>query len=766
MTAQTSIQSPADSTALAAAVADEAWDRADELLAAMPASLPPEALVPAAAVHMHHRRWDKALRLLNRVIERDAACELHRRLCKNMVALQRHRPDIFDRVSRAADTARFHIAVARTGGLTVIHQTPRGRTVLSADNDPGTSIREAMSKVQTDYEAGHAIAVCGLADGYLLSHLARRPPPLNLQQQQAVHLIEPDAELVRSVLMIHDYTAPDGPIAQARFGWYIGDDWAEQFARALLDDPFLPPPATIVHQSTQAQQIQAGMEVIRERYEAQDNERQSQVEEYYEQLDRDELTVIFGDNPPRPPRALMVTTRFSTVLQHVAGDTAEAFEQHGWETQTLIEPALHHRMCPAAARQALMQFKPDLIFQIDHLRSEWNETFPPALPFVCWIQDHLPNLIKHEAGRSIGQRDFVLTSVPQMYAGQYAYPARQCIATVKLTRVPQRPAHWQSDGADLVYVSRASRPGSKIAEELVELYEQRSPARRLLEECCTRLIGMYERGESMSTPWEVGCFVDAVQVETGCHLTDAETRSRLILQLYHPLNDALYRQQALGWVKQAADELELSLEIYGDGWERHEQFAAHARGPVAYGADLEELTRRARINLQIIPSFCLHQRLLDGLVAGGFFLIRRHPSDTLLQELADFLHVRGAGDAESIEAARDLIDTADHDAFDALLDRCRCLSELGQPIDIVQWVQCCCQAGAIVPGREVLPNLDDVSFDDAAGVRQCIEQFTNGHEQRAAIAEAQRRSIEDRLSYTAGIARVLRRIASLINQET
>ena len=42
---------------------------------------------------------------------------------------------------------------------------------------------------------------------------------------------------------------------------------------------------------------------------------------------------------------------------------------------------------------------------------------------------------------------------------------------------------------------------------------------------------------------------------------------------------------------------------------------------------LEDLTRRSRINLQIVPFITLHQRLLDGLVAGGFFLVRDNPAD-------------------------------------------------------------------------------------------------------------------------------------------
>ena len=49
----------------------------------------------------------------------------------------------------------------------------------------------------------------------------------------------------------------------------------------------------------------------------------------------------------------------------------------------------------------LAEFKPDLVFQIDHLRYEHGDLFPPELPFVCWIQDHLANLRTPEADRPI-----------------------------------------------------------------------------------------------------------------------------------------------------------------------------------------------------------------------------------------------------------------------------------------------------------------------------------------------------------------------------
>ena len=55
-------------------------------------------------------------------------------------------------------------------------------------------------------------------------------------------------------------------------------------------------------------------------------------------------------------------------------------------------PTYRDRMPEPEAGQehVLAEFRPDLVFQIDHLRSEQAGVFPPELPFVCWVQDNLP----------------------------------------------------------------------------------------------------------------------------------------------------------------------------------------------------------------------------------------------------------------------------------------------------------------------------------------------------------------------------------------
>src|SRR5205085_4663265 len=104
------------------------------------------------------------------------------------------------------------------------------------------------------------------------------------------------------------------------------------------------------------------------------------------------------------------------------------------------------------------------------------------------------------------------------------------------------------------------------------------------------------------------------------------------------LNTPLYRQQALRWAARVAERQGLKLALYGRGWDGNPEFAPFARGPVAYGEELEQLTRASTFNLILEPTLHIsHQRLLDALAAGGFCLIRQHSSNLLFQDILNFL---------------------------------------------------------------------------------------------------------------------------------
>ena len=155
-------------------------------------------------------------------------------------------------------------------------------------------------------------------------------------------------------------------------------------------------------------------------------------------------------------------------------------------------------------------------------------------------------------------------------------------------------------------------------DEVISEVTGGSSAKDMVRCCCERVLNLYNAGQCMHGLPQMAQIVDEACQNVGGIQLESVVRTNLIMRLFNGLNNTLYRQQAIHWAAQVAQELGLTLALYGQGWEKNEEFARYAKGPVAYGRDLEELTRQSKINLQIVPFSCLHQRLLDGLVAGGF----------------------------------------------------------------------------------------------------------------------------------------------------
>ena len=481
----------------------------------------------------------------------------------------------------------------------------------------------------------------------------------------------------------------------------------------------------------------------------------------YESRTTGQWADILRGRAGRPPRVLLVTSRFTTVLQHATRDAAEAFEHLGWETRLLIEPSAYQRLTTWCVQQVLSEFRPDLVFVIDHLRSGLPGRYPKQLPFVCWIQDDLSHLATTTAGRSISQRDFVLTCAAKLYSEKFEYPLRQCIYSEKFTRVPQRPVSWDSDGDDLVFVSNASRHPKQIMDEVISEVTGGSSAKEMVRRCCDRVLRLYHEDQCVPGLPQMAQIIDEACQDVGGFELESVVRTNLIMRLFNGLNNTLYRQQAIRWAVQVAQELDLTLALYGQGWEKNEEFAQYAKGPVAYGRDLEELTRRSKINLQIVPFSCLHQRLLDGLVAGGFFLIREHPFDRLHEALGTWLVKLDP----SIRCRADLhqLPVEQKQAMDEWLRSINALTLEGDTDPIETYRQHVEQRCGFL--YESLPQWDEVTFDRPESLRRQVQHYLGQPSLRQAVAVDQKRFVEASRTYESGLQRVLGRIADLIQTE-
>lgn len=711
------------------------------------------------------KNWAIVSAALARMTDRDVPCQLQYNLSRNLISLQEHRPAVYDAVINAPSDPRFQLAASATG-LPTIHfwDRPGHVTSLSINNNPQQGAMSVYRQLKADLDHGACVALCGMGDGYLINTLAQKPPALFLTMQQTVHIIETQPQVLMLNLMVHDYTAETGPIRQPRFRWYVGPAWQQAYEEEVLDDMLTPPPALTVNQGIDVAKIAAGLQMTQSKLAAADVARKAEIEAYYANVPEAHWANAFGSFPDRQPRVLLITTRFSTVLQYSTKDAAQAFGQLGWEAAIVIEPSDWQRCSGLYIRKMLAEFKPDFVFQIDHLRHEHGDLFPPKLPFACWIQDHLPNLCNAEAGANVTQRDFVLSGLGSLFVQQHGYPRRQIVDLPQLSRVPMRPTEWISDGDDLVYVSNWSTPAPEIVKELSIKFGNPPALRDLIERTCSRIIDRYTNGQAVHTQYDVRLILTECEKAAGVAISSEPAKDQVVNALFDRLNNTLYRHQSLEWAADIARTAGLQLALYGRGWENHPTLSSYARGPVTAGEALERLTRQSKINLQLEPYACFsHARLLSGLFAGGFFVIRDHPLNHLTQELLNFVDRHFDAHVSSVAEARRAVKEHHREKLEETLARCACLGDQVDPIGLVRDWQ---RAGTLVPQSVSLPRLAEVLFDSRESMESAIKRYINNAQLRIDISTEQRQNTQSRLSYKAGLDRAMRAIARLLATET
>ncbi|HEX8342304.1 MAG TPA: hypothetical protein VF624_15480 [Tepidisphaeraceae bacterium] len=744
------------------AVNERDFERADRLLPELPPAAGPAADRAAAALHMQRQRWAEAARALSLSPAADAEAQLQRNLCRNLAAIKTHRPDAYRAIADVDLGDAYGLHATPSGRMTVVARTGPAPILLGNATDPAGAAQQAVKQLAPAMAKGDCIALMSVGDGYVLDAVARQLPELPLGRRQAIYLFEPDARQLLACLLLHDFTGPDGPIERPNVMWFVGPRWAEAFKLAVHTERCLPFPKVTIKQAIDARPIEAVLAQALESLGKMDAEAAREVDRHYGGLDAGDFATALAGRAGRAPRVLLVTTRFSSVLQYSTRDAADAFRQIGFDAQVLIEPEAHYGMTRLALRRALAEFKPDLIFQIDHHRFEHGNLFPPNIPFVNWIQDLLPHLMLPATGDKIGENDFVLTPSLQRWTDEFNYPPRQCLEFRKLTRVPARPTSWVSQPQRVAYVSNWSQTPGQIREEL--LHGLGGAEREWTDAACGRVIAVYDAGGSLASPGDVRRVVLEAAADGEFAAGETTTR-RIASRLSDRLNNLLFRQQGIDWAVAACAKLDLKLELYGAGWADHARFGRFARGPIGYGAPLEALSRSTGIQLVLEPFVCVgHQRVLDTLAAGGLCAIRHTPAADALTRLLEILADVDPSHANRKAALDSLSGSPRQDALRSALAACDAADVAGDAIDPVANVRRVQRSGFLPPDAPLLPLYEQVAFATPAQLTQTLGRLLGNEELRVDVSRLQRAAVESRYGYAAGMRRVVDFVADRLQQ--
>ncbi len=591
-----------------------------------------------------------------------------------------------------------------------------------------------------------------------------------LEASSAIYVIESKPEALAVLLHVHDWREI---LADPRVVWFVGEDSVARF-RSLLESDTHWPLTDRVHAfplegPADASTVHAAIATTAEQRQARIKQLQASIAERYAGRDASYWAQRFreaADDTGRargePLRILCLTSRHTTFLQYSMRDCIKALDRLGHQTRLIIEPSPHQPLDPISLLKAQLEFQPDLIFLLSRMRYEMTGLLHPAIPSLTWDQDQLPWVFDPNKKPRLAWNDFLMGFGAGIAPRRFGWPVHRCRYCSMAGSADTYLAEPLPESAlapyrcDVSYVSHASA-GVEDEQLSVELWLPDEKLRELFREVAPPLIEQWKKGGDFPAPIMTP-LIDACESKGWSWTVDELGKVQQVIQR---LGDRAFRHVALTWVADWCDQTGRKLRIFGNGWERHPRLAQYAQGPTRNGESLQAVYQASAINLQLMGFGFLHQRALDGLMAGAFFMTRMSGSDfhgTVLREIELLLDETGV---RSWTELKEHPDAQRRRRIEELFKEWRAdVRILGEPcIDIIR------QHAMAPAAKEVIPQFKEIVFGSAADFAARAEAFLIDPARRRLIAGVMRQAVFERFSYDARMRELLKFLKEGIQRE-
>ncbi|HQY87229.1 MAG TPA: glycosyltransferase, partial [Tepidisphaeraceae bacterium] len=281
---------------------------------------------------------------------------------------------------------------------------------------------------------------------------------------------------------------------------------------------------------------------------------------------------------------------------------------------------------------------------------------------------------------------------------------------------------------------------------------------------CDRLLDESHVGIVPALPGEVRAMARSMQSELKLNLP-SNWFDQTVVDVTEQLVNLLYRRQALFWAQSACDQLGLDLTIYGRDWEHDRHFARHARKHIPYGPPLAQVTRKCAMSLVLEPYVCIaHQRLLDGLAWGGFFLVRNHPAHQFHEQQVNWIKRAGRPFAKNSQELRERLGETERKEFDAFIATTPMTQVVSQPVDLIATTTRMINNGFVDLDQPLVPDFESVAFNSADELLARMKRALDP-EFRSQIIARQRERVFEQFDYSRGIARAIEFVRERLVEE-
>jgi len=480
----------------------------------------------------------------------------------------------------------------------------------------------------------------GIDTHCLFDRICRETYRMMVAYSPALYLVEPDPLWVAVALHLYDWQEV---LTQDRVLPFVGADAVDGFRDYLLEHDQAPTPAHRVRHAHPACDMQASLGQVIDQVTAARNDKAERLAAEAKQLyarrgPRSLHERINGRDPERPVRILFLVSRFTTVLRYTIGDLSDGFGALGYPTEILTEETDFGCLSQGCYQRRMLAFEPDIVIIPDHIRAEYGALFPPQLIVATWMQDRMPHLLRPEAGAAVrtacaepdgsgltAPTDYVFGYLRATLVDEFGYPPETFLAYPLIPSNPRthRPVTATPElkdryGCEVAFLGHGGEPCEQALDELIT--ECPPPVQRVARAVFEIARDRYNSGGDLlytgGRIWRSQLQETAEQVAAEMGLDPA-----LLAGFDGPFNllsDRLWRHATLQWLV----DLDVDLRLYGRGWDQHPVFARFARPPVNDPEEICAIYGCAKVNLQVGAYSAMHQRLINGCFAGGFFLVR------------------------------------------------------------------------------------------------------------------------------------------------
>ncbi len=476
---------------------------------------------------------------------------------------------------------------------------------------------------------GGPIVVEGVDPPWILEGLIQAPPPDYPPgfQPRLIVVQKSIDELLCGLRTVDLGPGLDDP----RIVWFVGDDAAAGLQSWLSDRsdcvaptlavrnptlraPLTPPASAVIQQFNEGLRTEAA--AIAARLAA----RPARTAAHW----ADRYADAAAGGPPL--RVFIPTSRYTTYLQHISEDLAAALRTLNCDVHIQIEPDNSSVLSSFAGLRMCERFDPELIIAVNYPRSEMHEDTPRDVPHVCWIQDAMTHLFSREVGDGFGPFDFAVGMVRRELIDSYGWPADRCAwmpmaaSTAKFRRDPRTDADFD---AEIAWVTHQSETPERFHRRFIADASELSPAAAdALEDLYARILLAMEGPPSAFVFSALHAAIDASPYGRAHAVPGAPPNDLLLTTYVYPLAERIFRHETARWAASIARRRGWRLRLHGAGWDRHQDLAEFAAGPVDHGPALGACYRNAALQLHASLNQTLHQRVAECLFSGGQPAIR------------------------------------------------------------------------------------------------------------------------------------------------